>query len=215
MMKTLCIAYFISKQFTTLYVFCIIIVSCDKCTEPVTVGSLSHDNTIVEDKTYILAGYVIPHDGTVVSWEFCYQRSEATSVTFHPGIWRITDTKMNGHGDTDYELVKSNNITYDPSNTTKLLSCLTISLSVKDQIAVSAGSVVGLYSNIGSLLLRSNPDDSLSTYEYDGNQSMVMNARPNKKENVKFDITIRAHLGKYKLRRCIITISNLCMHACS
>ena len=196
MMKTLCIAYFISKQFTTLYVFCIIIVSCDKCTEPVTVGSLSHGNTIVEDKTYILAGYVIPHNGTVVAWEFCYQRSEATSVTFYPGIWRITDTKMNG--DTDYELVKSNNITYDPSNTTNPLSCLTINLSVEDRIAVSAGSVVGLYSNTGSLLLCNDPDDSLATYEYNGHRSMVMDARPNKKNNVEFNITIRAHLGKYK-----------------
>ena len=106
-------------------------------------------------------------------------------MTFYPGIWRITDRN-------DYELVKSNNITYDPSNTSNPFSCSTIDLSLKDQIAVSAGSVVGLYSNTGSLLLRSNPDDSVATYECDGNQS---NARPNKKENVNYNITIKAHLN--------------------
>ena len=156
---------------------------------------MSHGSVIDEDKTYILAGYVIPSNVTVVAWEFCYQTSDVTSVTFYPGIWRITD--MKGNGDTDYRLVKSNNITYDPSNTTNPLSCSTINLFGKDQIAASAGSVVGLYSNTGSLLLHSNYDDSLATYEYNGNQSMVMNARPNKRENVEFNITIRAHLGKF------------------
>ena len=103
------------------------------------------------------------------------------------------------NNDNIYELVKSNNITYDPSNTTNPFSCSTINLFGKDQIAASAGSVVGLYSNTGSLLLRSNSDDTLTTYEYNGNRSMVtvMNAhRSNIKENVEFNITIRAHLGQ-------------------
>ena len=169
-------------------------VSCDQCTGTVTVGSLGHGNTISEDKTYILAGYEIPSNATVVAWEFCYQKTDATSVTFYPGIWRITDIKENG--DTDYELVQSNAITYYPNGSTDQFPCLLFNLTITDQFNVSEGSAVGLYSNHGALLLRTNTNDAITTYEDDRNQSSIDKARPDKTENINFNISIRVHSGK-------------------
>ena len=167
--------------------------TCNECTEKDTVGSLSYGNTIADDKTYILAGYEIPSNRIIIGWEFCYRTSDVASVTFYPGIWRITD-RTERNGDTDYELIQSNNITYSPRNATNLFSCLKIDLSVKDRINVSTPSFIGLYSNTRSLLLHTYPDDSLTTYEYDGNKSRVMNARPN--NNLNFNISIRAYIGE-------------------
>ena len=83
-------------------------VSGQECTD--TVGSLSYDSNIVpQGQTFILAGYTVPCDGTVVAWEFCYQIVNVASVTFYPGIWRIT--RISGMSNTDYELVQSNTIT--------------------------------------------------------------------------------------------------------
>ena len=124
-----------------------------------TVGSLGHDDNIVPlVQTYILAGYTVPCSGTVVAWEFCYQRA-ATSVTFYPGIWRITGTMG---GNTDYELVQSNSVTYDSSiQTSGVDSCQRVNLSTTDQFTAPAGSVVGLYSNVGAQLLLTNTDTRL------------------------------------------------------
>ena len=155
---------------------CVVIVTGNECREKDTVGSLSYGNTVADDKTYILTGYEIPSNGIIIGWEFCYRTSDITSVTFYPGIWRITDTKRNG--DTDYELIQSNNITYSSRNATNLFSCLKINLSLKDHIKVSTPSFIGLYSNTRSLLLHTDLDDSLTTYECDGNKSRVMEARP-------------------------------------
>ena len=155
---------------------------------------MGHGNTISEDKTYILAGYEVPSGGTVVAWEFCYQKSNA-SVTFYPGIWRIGDIK-HGNGDTDYYLIQSNAVTYHPSDSTDQLPCSLFNLSVTDQFTVSEESVVGLYSNTGAFLLRTNTDNLIATYENDRNQSRINNARPSKKENINFNIAIRVHFGK-------------------
>ena len=88
-------------------------VNGQNCTN--SVGSLSHGNTLVPiQQTFILAGYIVLCNGTVVAllaWEFCY-RSTGASVTFYPGIWSITGA-MNDT--TDYELVQSNSVTYDAS----------------------------------------------------------------------------------------------------
>ena len=89
-----------------------IAVSGQECTDTITVGSLSHDNNIVTaDQTFILAGYTVQCSGTVVAWEFCYQIRGVASVTFYPGIWRITGTMGSN---TNYTLVQSNNVTYNP-----------------------------------------------------------------------------------------------------
>ena len=168
-----------------------IAVSGQECTD--TVGSLSHDSNIVsEDQTFILAGYTVPCDGTVVAWEFCYRISNA-SVTFYPGIWRITG--MSG-GNTNYELVQSNIITYDANIQTSasIDSCQRVNLSTTDQFTSPAGSVVGLYSNVYTQLLHTNTNSSITTYQFSGNQSSVAAGNNN---DVKYDIAIRVHLGKY------------------
>ena len=158
-----------------------------------TVGSLSHDSDIVtQDQTFILAGYALPCNGTVVAWEFCYQ-VVASSVTFYPGIWRITGTAgLN----TYYELIQSNIVTYDASiRTSGVNSCQRVNLSTTNQFTAPAGSVVGLYSNIGAQLLHTNTDSSISTYQFSGNQSSVSNA--GNINNVNYNIAIRIHLGMY------------------
>ena len=170
-------------------------VSCNECTDTVTVGSLGHGNTISEGRTYILAGYEVPSGATVVAWEFCYQKTDVASVTFYPGLWRIRDIKES-NGDTDYELVQSNAVTYHPSGSTDQLPCSMFNLSVTDQFTVSEDSVMGLYSNTGALLLRTNTNNAIATYEDDGNQSRIDNVRPNKKGNINFNIAIRVHLGR-------------------
>ena len=176
-----------------------IAVSGQECTDTVTVGSLSHDNNIVtEDQTFILARYTVPCSGTVIAWEFCYQISGATSVTFYPGIWRITGTS----GNTDYTLVQSNNVTYDqsvrdPQDSTSNFPCQIFNLSDTDQFTAPAGSVVGLYTDriLRPLLLHTNNDSSITTYQFSGNHSSVNNG--GNSNDVNYNIAIRVHLGKY------------------
>ena len=159
----------------------------------VTVGSLSHDgNIITMDQTYILAGYTIPCNGTVVAWEFCY-RTLGGSVTFYPGIWRMSGAR--GMGNTDYALIQRNRVTYDQFITTGGdNSCQRINLSITDQFTAPAESVVGLYSNVGLQLLHTNTDSSITTYKFSGNQSSINNAGNN--DDVDYNIAIRVHLGK-------------------
>ena len=171
-------------------------VSGQECTDIVTVGSLSHDNNIVTvDRTFILAGYTVPCSGTVVAWEFCYLLSGAASVTFYPGIWRITGTMS---GNTDYALVQSNTVTYDSRSTpTNLFPCQRFNLSDTDQFTAPAGSVVGLYSNVGTQLPRTNTYSSITTYRFSGNQSNVVTTDNNGGVNYNIAIRVHVHLGKY------------------
>ena len=171
----------------------------EKCTDPVTVGSLSHDNIpVTDDQTFILADYTVPCSGTVVAWEFCYQVTGTSSVTFYPGIWRITETSG---VNTDYELVQSNIVTYnpsvrDPQDATNDFPCQIFNLSDTDQFTAPAGSIVGLYSNVGMmrpLLLHTNIDSSIATYQFSGNQSSV---RAGNNDDVNYNVTVRVHLGK-------------------
>ena len=169
-----------------------IVVNSQECTD--TVGSLSHDNNFVTvDQTFILADYTVPCSGTVVAWQFCYQRSAASSVTFYPGIWRITGTSLSN---TDYALVQSNNVTYDqsvrdPQDPINDFPCQIFNLSDADQFTAPAGSVVGLYSYVIAQLLRTNTDNSLTTYRFSGNLSNAGN-----NNDVNYNIAIRVHLGK-------------------
>ena len=172
-----------------------IAVSAQECTDTVTVGSLSHDNNLVTvDQTFIFADYTVPCSGTVVAWEFCYQIMGVTSVTFYPGIWGKTGTSG---GNTDYELVQSNTVTYDPrGDPNNLYPCQIFNVSDTDQFTALAGSVVGLYSNTGTmrpLLLHTNTNSSITAYRFSGNQSSV---RAGNNDDVNYNIGIRVHLGK-------------------
>ena len=168
---------------------------------------MSHDSNIVpQDHTFILAGYTIPCSETVVAWEFCYQISGAASVKFYPGIWRITGMRGNS-GNTDYELVQSNTVTFDSRGTpVDIFPCRIFNLLNTDQFIAPAGSVVGLYSNVGAQLLRTNTDSSVTTAQFSGNQSSVKNAGKN--DDVDYNIAIRVHFGKYGSVSIII-----CMHS--
>ena len=85
-----------------------IAVSAQECTDAITTGSLNHnDNTFIVDHTFILSEYALPCNGTVVAWEFCYRISGATSLTFYPGIWRMT------RPNSGFTLVQANTITYN------------------------------------------------------------------------------------------------------
>ena len=167
--------------------------STQKCMEAV--GSLGHDsnsNIVRSDLTFILARYTVPCNRTVVAWEFCY-RTGGGSVTFYPGIWRITGTIGRN---TDYQLVQTNSVTYDGSIQTSVLdSCQRVNLSTTDQFTAPAGSVVGLYSNVRTQLLHTNTNTSITTYKFSGNQSSVVNADNN--DNVNYNIAIRFYLSKY------------------
>ena len=174
-----------------------IAVSGQDCTDTVTVGSLTHNiNLFNADQTFILAGYRVPCSGTVVAWEFCYQISgPGTSVTFYPGIWRITGTM----GNTDYTLVQSNTVTYDQSvrdpQDPNFVGCQIFNLSDTDQFTAPVGSFVGLYSNVITQLLHTNTNSSITTYRFSRNQSSVTIAG-NSNDDVNYNIDIRAHLGK-------------------
>ena len=157
---------------------------------------MNHDSNIVrQSQTFILAGFTVPCNGTVVAWEFCY-RILGASLTFYPSIWRIIGTSgsSNSSDDRDYALVQSNSITYDASiQTSGIDSCQRVNLSVTDQFTAPAGSVVGLF-GVRTQLLHTNTDSSITTYEFNGNRSSVSNAGNN--DDVNYNIAIKVHLGK-------------------
>ena len=157
---------------------------------------MSHDNVLVDvghGRTFILTGYIVPCSGTVIAWEFCYLITAGT-VTFYPGIWRITGTS----GNTDYTLVQSNTVTYDQgargsqgSNTN--YPCKIFNLSDTDQFAASAESVVGLYVPGAPRPLLLHTNDDITTHQFNGNQTSVMTTS---NSDVNYNIAIRVHLGK-------------------
>ena len=174
----------------TLHTLCIIAVRGQICTEAI--GSLSHHSHFVtQDQTFILAGYTFPCNGTVVAWEFCYQISDGSSVTFYPGIWRITEVIGPR---TDYALVQSSTITYDPRGSgSNPNPCRSFILSAEDQFTAPAGSVVGLYSNVLTQLLHTNTDSSITTYQFSGNETSVSARNHN---DVSYNISVKVHVGK-------------------
>ena len=143
------------------------------------------------DTTSILTGYVVPCNGTVIAWEFCYQIDSAPSMSIFPGIWRITEKN-------DYVLVQSNKITYDPRGTpSNLFLCKKFILSNTEQFIAQAGSVVGLYTGNGQVL-HSSKNDSITTYQVLRNQTSVSSTSS---DNVNYSIAIRVHLGKYAVQQ--------------
>ena len=158
---------------------------------------MTHDSNIVpQGQTYILAGYTVNCSGTVVAWEFCYRVQNATSVTFFPGIWKINGT--DGSGNTDYELIQSNNVTYNSSiqsnSSNHIDSCQRVNLLTTDPFTAPAGSVVGLYSGIGPLLLHTNTNSSITTYGLTRNLSSV--SVTSSTTDVNYNIAIRVHFGE-------------------
>ena len=172
-----------------------------------------HSNIVPFDQTFILAGYTVPCIETVVAWEFCYRRSGG-SVTFYPGIWRITGTRGSN---TDYALVQSNSITYDASirtNGTSDDQCQRVNLSVTNQFTAPAGSVVGLYSGTQAQLLYTNTDSSITTYQFGGNKSSIT-INPSDTD-VNYNIAVRIHFGKMQYLYVYLKMYFImCVHVCT
>jgi len=169
---------------------CFTAVSGQVCTAPDIVGSVFETNrgVIDQDHTYILDGYTVKCEGIVTTWEFCYQiLAGVQSVTFYPGIWMKT---TNG-GDTTYSLIQSNAVTFNPS-VGSTFSCQNYTLPVTERFIVPLESVVGLYSNTRVLLIQSNTNGRITTYEIDGNQSSATN----RDRDVNYNIAISVRLGK-------------------
>ena len=168
------------------------------CTAPHTVGSLNHDEVVItEDQIYILTGYTVQCEGIVTTWEFCYQIQTVSSVTFYPSIWQ--DTGMRGMGsNTIHRLVQSNNVTFTPNGVGPSYSCQNYTLPVAEQFTAPKGSVVGLYSNKGTvrpLLLHTDRNNNqITTYQVAGNQSSVSVGNGH---DANYNIAIRLYLGKF------------------
>ena len=171
------------------------VVNSQKCEGVTTVGSLDYNEDIVPpDKTFILIDNIIPCSGTVTAWEFCYQVSDATSVTFYPSIWGILDKKKN----TNFVQIKSNNVTFKPNGNGDY-SCQTFNLSLSEQFKVSEGLVVGVYFNKGRSqpkLLFIHANDSMRAFSINGNQSNIKDVENNRE--VHRNIAIKVHIGKLK-----------------
>ena len=166
---------------------------------------MGHNRTIIdEDKTFILAGYVITCSGTVVSWEFCYQISGTPSVTFYPGIWRII--RLRNNNKTNYKLVQSSKVTFDPNGTSNDNHlCKIVTLPNTEQFTAPPGSVIGLYSNKGAerpQLLITEVNSLVTTYQVDKNKSEINKVEPNDNQDVDYNIAIRVHIGKLRTWLC-------------
>ena len=142
----------------------------------------------------------------MISWEFCYQIVNLSSVTFYPGIWRITGTSG------DYALVQSNTVTYNPSvrdPQDPVNNCQIFNISDTDQFTAPAGSVVGLYSNKRTNLRHSNADSVITTYRFRGNQSSV---RAGNNDDVNYNVAIRVHLSEYSgICLCVFLLVHMCV----
>ena len=174
------------------------------CTAPAIVGSVFETGTaITAAQTYILAGYTVQCEGIVTTWEFCYQKLNASSVTFYPGIWEITGTSG---GSTTYSLIQSNTVTFDPRGSGSF-SCQTYILPVTEQFAAPLGSVVGLYNPavMQTLLLHTSNDSQITTYQVANNQSSVVAG-----QDVNYNIAIRVYLGEFMVFFCSVCHRIIC-----
>ena len=173
--------------FTQLFI--LVAVSDQDCSN--TVGFLNFSNDIItEDQTFILYDHqhTISCEGNVTAWEFCYQTGN-TTVSFNASVWK---TARN-----NFTQVNSNNITFI-SNGSDVYSCQIFNLSEADQFTAPAGSVVGLYSNKGTmrstLLSTKNTSSNITTYRFHGKPKDVLSI--NYTEAVlNYSIAIKVYLG--------------------
>ena len=152
------------------------------------IKSIMNHGVISDNRTFILADYEIPCRGAVAAWEFCYQRSTRTSVTFFPAIWI-------GSANNGYRLIYLSTVNYDQSEITEN-PCHRVEFPKEYWLTVPAGSVLGLYSNVGAQLIHSNTNPELNTYQFYGYQNRVF-INNYDTIDVNYHIAIRLHLGKY------------------
>ena len=174
----------------------LVIVSSHNCSR--TVGSLNHNMNsipIVQDQTVILADhqYTVPCDGNVIAWRFCYQLfgNNGSVVSFSAGIWRSSNT--NYSGSTNFMQVNSSVISFYQNVSGGASYCQTFNLSTTDQYTAPAGSVVGLYSNVGEMFSSLlNTSSNITAYKFDGNRTDV---NVSDSEVGSYNIAIELYLG--------------------
>ena len=174
--------------------FILVAVSDQNCSN--TVGFLNYSNVIItEDRTFILDDHqhTITCKGNVIAWEFCYQiGNKNTTVSFNASVWKLTGIK--------FVLVNSNNITFTPtSNNGSVYSCQRVNLSDKDRFTAPAGSVLGLYSNTGTmrpqLLATKNNFSNITTYMFNGNPEDIPINGSKMVTVLNYSIAIKVYLG--------------------
>ena len=153
----------------------LVIVSGQSCSD--TVGSLNRNvnsTPITQGQTVIFADhqYTVPCDGNVIAWRFCYQLfGNNQSVSFSAGVWRSGEVNYNGS--TNFMQINSSVISFYPNGWSDT-SYQRVNLSATDQYTAPAGSVVGLYSNVGlmfSPLL--NTSSNVIAYKFDGSRTDI------------------------------------------
>ena len=155
----------------------LVIVSSQNCSD--TVGSLNRNMNsipISQDETIIFTDhqYTVPCDGNVIAWRFCYQPfgNNGSVISFSAGIWRSSN--MNYSGSTNFMQVNSSVISFYQNDSGDASYCQTFNLSTTDQYTVPTGSVVGLYSNTGTMYpLLLNTSSNVTAYKFDGNRTDV------------------------------------------
>ena len=174
-------------------------VSGQVCTAPDTTAGLRFltGTPISSTQTYILAGYTVPCEGIVTSWEFCYQLTIVPSVEIIPGIWQRT-------GNT-YSLIQSNRIMFNP-NVGGTFSCQTYTVPVAQRFTAPSGSVMGLYAGLNVQLLRNTGNSGITTYQIVGNQNSVTISRA---VDVNYNIAIRVYLGKWVIGNVLLYSTGL------
>ena len=181
----------------------LVIVSGQGCSD--IVGSLNRNvnsTPITQDQTVILADrqYTVPCDGNVTAWRFCYQPfgNNGSVISFSAGVWRISKTNYsdstNYSGSVNYMLINSSVISFslDGSGDANY-PCQILNLPLTDQYTAPAESVVGLYSNGGTMYpLLLNTSSNVTAYKFDGNRTDV---NISDGEVGSYNIAIELYLG--------------------
>ena len=172
----------------------LVIVSSQNCLD--TVGSSDYNmnsTPITQDQTVIFADrhYTVLCDGNVMAWKFCYQLfGNNQSLSFSAGVWKPSGT--NRSGNTNYMQVNSSVISFY-LNGSGDASCQRVDLSTTDQYTAPAGSVVGLYSNVGIMYPQLlNTSSNVTAYKFDGNRTDV---NISDGEVGSYNIAIELYLG--------------------
>ena len=110
------------------------------------------------NNTYLLPNYVVPCDGVVYRWDFCYFPTFTDTVTLYPSIWRPNDTNT-------YTLINRNRVTFTTTQPFGFRQCLNHTIAKDERFNVLTGDIVGLYSNTNTQLI-SYRNNSATSYVY-------------------------------------------------
>lgn len=139
------------------------------------------------NSTYLLPNYIIPCDGVVYIWEFCYSSTAESMITFHPSIWRPNN------GTNSHTLINVTGVTFAAMNNNGLTQCINHTIADDEQFSVSTGDIVGLYSANSQLV--TNRSNSVTSYIY-SNRNQSGTVDHNNRATVHLTIAIKAYISK-------------------